>query len=99
MCLQTFHRKGPHLLWAGYGAARGKITVSVTRNRLNYFVIFIVNTQFTNVTAGRKIQPGGPQAETHVLATCMASYNGNKSHVRTIREKIQTDGTCREIYC
>jgi hypothetical protein len=45
------------------GAARGKTTVSVISNRLNYCVIIIVNTQFTNVlTAGHKIHPGGPRA-------------------------------------
>jgi len=50
------------MLRAGFGVARGKVTVSVIRNRLNYCVIVIVYTQFTNVTAGHEIQPGGPRA-------------------------------------
>jgi len=45
--------KGPHwLLQAGSRAARGQITVSGLPNRLNYFVIFIVHKQFTNMAAG-----------------------------------------------
>jgi hypothetical protein len=37
------------------------ITVSGIPNRLNYFVIFIVDTQFRNMAAGRIIQAGGPR--------------------------------------
>jgi hypothetical protein len=50
-------------LWAGLWATRGNITVSGISNFLNYCVIFIVFTQFTNVSAGRIIQPGGPRVE------------------------------------
>ena len=51
----------PHpLLWAGSRAARGKIITGL-RNCLNYCEIFIVHTQFTNVPAGRIIQPGAPR--------------------------------------
>jgi hypothetical protein len=49
-----FYDKGPHpLLWAGSPAARRKVTVSGIPNCLNYFVIFILHTQFTNLAAGR----------------------------------------------
>jgi hypothetical protein len=48
------------LLSAGSRATRGKITVSGGPKCLNYCNIFIVHTQFTNVTAGR-------WSETHVL--------------------------------
>jgi hypothetical protein len=57
----TFYGKGPHLLlWAGPRAACKKITVNSIPNRLTYCVIFILYTWFTNVVAGRTIQPGGP---------------------------------------
>jgi hypothetical protein len=49
------------LLWARSRAARGKITVSGTPNCLNYCENFVLHTQFTNVTAARIIQPGGPR--------------------------------------
>jgi hypothetical protein len=50
MSTQTFYGKGPHLLlWFGSRAARGKISVSGIPNCLNYCVIFIVYTWFTNV--------------------------------------------------
>ena len=53
MSLQTSYGKGPHpLLWAGSRPAHGKITVSGMRNLLNYCVIYIVYTQFTNVAVG-----------------------------------------------
>ena len=48
----TFYGMGPHpLLWAGWRAGRETITVSGIANRLEYRVIFIVYTQFTNVAA------------------------------------------------
>ena len=43
------------------------LAVSAIHNHLNYCVIFIVRTQFTNVAIGCIIQPGQP--ETHVLNT------------------------------
>ena len=50
MGLQPFHGKEPHwLLWASLRTARGKITT--IPNCLNYYDIFIVYTQFTNVAA------------------------------------------------
>jgi hypothetical protein len=53
--------KRPHLLmWADSQAARGKITISGISNCLNYCEIFIVYTQFTNVSTGRVIQSGRP---------------------------------------
>jgi hypothetical protein len=39
-------------LWAGSQAARGKIAISGTTNRLDYWEIFIVYTKFRNVAAG-----------------------------------------------
>ena len=43
MGVQPYYGKGPHvLLWAGSGAALGKITISGIHNCLNYCVIFIV---------------------------------------------------------
>lgn len=48
-------------MWASSRAARIKITESVVRKFLIYYVIFIVYaTQFTSVVAGRTIQSGGP---------------------------------------
>jgi hypothetical protein len=59
----NFYGKGPHLsLWAGSRAASGKITVNSTPNSLTYCVIFILYAWFTNVVAGRTIQPGEPHA-------------------------------------
>jgi hypothetical protein len=56
MSLQTSYGKGPHsLLWAGSRPARGKITVSGIPNLLNYCVIYMVYTQFTNVAVGHLI--------------------------------------------
>jgi hypothetical protein len=45
----------------GSRSALGPITMNGMLNRLNDCVIFIVHSQFTNVTAGRIIQPGGPR--------------------------------------
>ena len=45
---------------AGSRDAHGKITASGILNRLNYCAIFTVYTYFTNMAAGRIIQPGGP---------------------------------------
>jgi hypothetical protein len=43
------------------GPSAGKLTIDVIPNKLNYYVIFIVYTLFTNVFAGRLIQPGRPR--------------------------------------
>ena len=43
----------PLFLWAVSWAARRKVTVRGTPNRLNYCVLFTVDTHFTNVAAGR----------------------------------------------
>jgi hypothetical protein len=62
MGLQHFYGKGPHpLLWAGSRAESVKITISGITNRLNYCVIFVLYTQFTNAAAGCTIQSGGPR--------------------------------------
>jgi len=43
--LQPLYDKGPHpLLWAGLGAARGKITISGILDCFNYCEIYIVYT-------------------------------------------------------
>ena len=66
-----FYGTGPHpLLWAGSRAARGKIITDL-RNCLNYCEIFVVRTQFTDVPAGRIIQPGAPR----VLDPCIRPYS------------------------
>ena len=62
MGLQPFYDKGLLLLlWAVSWAVREKITLSGAPNHLNYCIIFIAYTQFTNMSAGRIIQPGGPR--------------------------------------
>jgi hypothetical protein len=43
------------------GAAHGKLTNSVIPNGLKYSVIFIIYVQFTNMAAGRIIQPVWPR--------------------------------------
>jgi hypothetical protein len=64
MGLHPLYDKGSlPLLWAGSRAARAKITISGIPNLLNYCVIFIVHTQFINVSADRIIQPAGPRVE------------------------------------
>lgn len=58
MGLKTFSDKGPRpLLWAGWPSARGKITINGISIRLNYCVIFKLCTQFTNMAAGRIMEP------------------------------------------
>jgi len=60
MGVQPFHGKASHpLLLAGSPDTSAEITVTSTPNSLNYCVIFIVYTQFTNVAAGPTVQPGG----------------------------------------
>jgi hypothetical protein len=60
MGFQPFYGKWPHpLLWVDSRAARRKITVIGTPHYLNYCEIFTAYAQFTNVAAGRIIQPGG----------------------------------------
>jgi len=47
----------PHpLLWAGLWAAHVEITESVIPNRLNYCVIFVTYTQFTDAVASRGLK-------------------------------------------
>lgn len=52
---------------AGPRAARGKLTVGGTPNRLNNCVNSVVKTQFTNVVVGRTTQPKARGLETHAL--------------------------------
>ena len=53
-------RRLTRVAWAGWRAAGGKIKINGMPSHLNYCVIFIVVTQFTNVASGRIILPGGP---------------------------------------
>jgi hypothetical protein len=68
MELDPFYGKGPHLLlWAGSQATSGKIP-----NRLKYYEIFIVYTQFTMwlqaalYNLASSMRPTGCGLETHV---------------------------------
>jgi hypothetical protein len=52
MELQISNGKGPHqLLRAGSRSASGEVTIGGILNRLNFCIIFVVYTQFTNVAA------------------------------------------------
>jgi len=69
--LQPFYGIGTHpLLWAGSRAARGKITVIGISNRLNYSVIFVLCTRFTNLTTGHGLN-------THDLNFRVIAYSVN----------------------
>jgi hypothetical protein len=57
LCFQPFLWQ--ILMWVSSRAARVQIAVNGAPNRLNYFVTFIIYTDFTNVAAVRIIQPGG----------------------------------------
>ena len=90
-CLQPFHGKEPHRLQqAGSRAPHGEITVSGMTNSLNYFVIFIVDTQFTNMAAGRIIQAGGPRGgDPHVIEfspSCSFNFNFKAGALGVYRE-------------
>jgi hypothetical protein len=55
---QQFYGKGPHsLLMAGSRPALGIITITGRPNHLNYCVIFVLGTEFTNMAAGSIMQP------------------------------------------
>ena len=57
---QPFYGEAPNpLLWAASWAARRTITMIGKRNCPNYCEIFVVYKQFTNVVAGRMMQPDG----------------------------------------
>jgi hypothetical protein len=59
MGLQPVYAKGSILsLWAGLQVSCGKITVSDLPNCMNYCVIFIVYTEYTNVAVGHIIKAG-----------------------------------------
>ena len=56
MGLQRFYGKVPHpLLWARSRAARVNILISGIQNCLNYYEIFRVYTQCSNVAASRTV--------------------------------------------
>ena len=70
MSLKLSHSKGPNpLLWAGYQAACGKITVNGIPNHLNGCVMFTEYTKFTNYPQAALIQSGrlwvGDPCATH----------------------------------
>jgi len=74
MGLQHFHGTGSRpLLWPGSRAAVGETAVNGTPNCINYRVIFIVYTQFTNVAAGRRLG-------THALRCGTWFYTHTKKH-------------------
>ena len=50
-----------------------------TLSCLNYCEIFAVYTQFTNVTAGRIIKPGGPHLEVHGVTNSTNSKTATAS--------------------
>jgi len=57
MGLESFYGKESHpLLWAGSPERSAEITLTGTTNSLNYCVIFIIYTQFTNAAAGRGLE-------------------------------------------
>jgi hypothetical protein len=64
----TSDHGSPNFLWQRatyvivdwYAICTWKITLNGIPNRLNYCVIFILYTSFTNVVAGSIIETGGP---------------------------------------
>ena len=81
MSFETFYGKGPPpLLWAGSRSACGQITVSGTPNCQNYFKIFIVYTQFTNVTADRITQHGGPRDRYAWFKARLTNFKPQEGH-------------------
>lgn len=72
MGLQTFCGAGPDpLSWAGSRAAGGQ--TNGIRNHLNYFVIFIVYTQFTDVARGRGMETYDPNS-TYTFSTSQKTH-------------------------
>ena len=67
-----------HCNRAGSQVACGKIMASSTYNHLNH-VIFILNTQFTNVAADCIIQLGGPGLKTHDVSITLPMLKRLKS--------------------
>ena len=59
-----------------------------TPNCLNYCEIFVLYTQFTNVIAGRIIQPGGPHLGAHGVT------NSTNSKTATATAVTATAGLC-----
>jgi hypothetical protein len=67
MGFQPFYGQGPRpILWAGTRVACGKITVSGIRN-FGIYCIFILDTQYTNVTRAAKYNQAGRELQTHAL--------------------------------
>ena len=58
-------------MWDGSRAARAKIMISGIHKRINYCLLFIEYTQFTNVAAGSKIQPGKMHATCGPSVACV----------------------------
>ena len=61
------------LLWAGSQATQRKITLRGIPNHLNYCVIFIVHTSFTNVATGHIIQTSTLSIGDCTYQICMAN--------------------------
>jgi len=74
----------------GSRAPCGKITVSDMLNCLNYFVIFVVHSQFTNMASGRIIQAGGPRGGdpyvTEFILSCSLNSNFKAEVLGAYRE-------------
>ena len=82
---KLFYRKGPSsLLWAGSLAPREKITISGIVNCLNYCEIVVVYTQFTNVVAGRIIQPGVPRVGDPCCRGCHVQVNSRSNILQCV---------------
>jgi len=56
---QHFYGKGPHSLWKSGSRAALGIIITGRPNQVNYCVIFLLDKEFTNMAAGRIIQPAG----------------------------------------
>jgi hypothetical protein len=61
----------------------------VIPNRLNYCVIFIVCTQFTNVAAGSIIQAGGPRVGDPCCRPYLRIYLAGRTDLTGIRVLFQ----------
>jgi hypothetical protein len=89
MSTQPFYGKGPHpLLWDGSRAALGKTTVSGIPNCLNYCVIFIVYTWFTNVVTDHYWWIGNNlKGSSHCLLGVLSQHSpgGVKNSVKKFR--------------
>jgi hypothetical protein len=79
MHLQKFYCEGPLLsLKVVRRATFGKIAVSGIPTRIDYFVMFVVDTQFKNVLADRL----GDKIEKNEMGEACSKYGGRESCVQ-----------------